>query len=610
MKNIKRVALSAFAIAAAFFASIILSNVYVLDKQRDHQKNGIITKDEQDRRAPTHVEESSMVPSSQPSNHPTIFHPISVNSAVAEKLKNSGIDLSQESKESLKEKISNADIDNAKLMEKLSKAGVELPEGSNEALEKSFSDADMEIVENTNELTVNIENIAKIDAWIEQLVKDGIEVSQLSLAEVRDQLTNVGVPNEHVSDEELRMKIFYNSRAHATKQPTVLYQTVHENYTEVPENFHDKLIFHVMTLGSIDETKCGGCQLLYELKQTLVDQGYTLYGEPDEKTPTCPSAEDLSRASFEDKTIVIICYEGIPVRCYDYGHGNVVHIRWILAPLGALGTDLDQFTHWGADDFVFHHTANNAFDPDNLPPSNIMQVLKSPRPGDETDFKTFPSAENRTKSLFYVGKATHFEADLTLHIGHGVEFQELEQYKMTPAYFVEQVLNTEYFYCYDAYTFYAYMAAMSGAVTIVSPFWGLTKTQWVSGSYVGEYFKAVGEELPGIAWGWDEGEIEYARRTMSELRGYLDRVRTWCRDVTVPRMARDAYRYAMGERVNFEGALYIHEAFPVEKNVIEGYHWNGVESKEGTEMKEEDLNAISHLLNMTKEVEEQANEEP
>lgn len=48
---------------------------------------------------------------------------------------------------------------------------------------------------------------------------------------------------------------------------------------------------------------------------------------------------------------------------------------------------------------------------------------------------------------------------------------------------------------------------------------------------------------------------------MSELRSFLFKVRQWGKEVTVPRLLRDCYRYGIGERKNFEGALLVRQAY-------------------------------------------------
>ncbi len=104
---------------------------------------------------------------------------------------------------------------------------------------------------------------------------------------------------------------------------------------------------------------------------------------------------------------------------------------------------------------------------------------------------------------------------------------------------------------------------MVGTVSVIAPIDGFTKHQWLRGTYVGEYMEATGKPVPGIAYGWDERELEYARKTMFALRNYMFKVRAWGRDKTVPRFMRDCYRYSRGAQnsTQLEGGMLVSESF-------------------------------------------------
>jgi hypothetical protein len=107
------------------------------------------------------------------------------------------------------------------------------------------------------------------------------------------------------------------------------------------------------------------------------------------------------------------------------------------------------------------------------------------------------------------------------------------------------------------------MAAMAGTIPVVQPFLHFSKEEWILMSYVGEYITSTGAkvEIPGVAYGWEEKEIDYARRTLPQLREFLFKVKEWSQS-TVPVFLRDSYRYGKGERVDFEGGLLVRDAFP------------------------------------------------
>lgn len=68
-----------------------------------------------------------------------------------------------------------------------------------------------------------------------------------------------------------------------------------------------------------------------------------------------------------------------------------------------------------------------------------------------------------------------------------------------------------FFRCFDPYTMYAAYAAVCGCVPVVEPVEGLTKEEW----YPRE------SDRYGVAYGWDESEIAWARETRGLL---LDRL--------------------------------------------------------------------------------------
>ncbi len=86
----------------------------------------------------------------------------------------------------------------------------------------------------------------------------------------------------------------------------------------------------------------------------------------------------------------------------------------------------------------------------------------------------------------------------------------------------KNITQYEYFVTYDPYTYWRWIAAMSGTVSVVYPLQGKSKYEWLMSTFVGPYLKASNKtNLPGIAYGWTSSEIDYARRTMHQLRPML-----------------------------------------------------------------------------------------
>ena len=105
----------------------------------------------------------------------------------------------------------------------------------------------------------------------------------------------------------------------------------------------------------------------------------------------------------------------------------------------------------------------------------------------------------------------------------------------------------------NPYSYWSFLAAMSGAVSVVYPIHGVTKEQWTQSIFFYEYLQTTGKRfIPGVAYGWVKSELEFARETMHELRAFLIDAKKWGEQVTVDRFARDCYRHTHGMRSNFE----------------------------------------------------------
>lgn len=127
--------------------------------------------------------------------------------------------------------------------------------------------------------------------------------------------------------------------------------------------------------------------------------------------------------------------------------------------------------------------------------------------------------------------------------------------------------NYEYFISYDPYSYWSFLAAMSGAVSVVYPLHGVTKEQWTKSVFIYEYLQNTGKTfIPGVAYGWVKSELEFARETMHELRTFLIDSKKWGEQFTVDRFARDCYRHITGMRSNFEAAGLVRDFFPINVN--------------------------------------------
>lgn len=317
---------------------------------------------------------------------------------------------------------------------------------------------------------------------------------------------------------------------------------------EEPPNFwKESLHIHVLTHGRSNE--CGSCMVLHELADTIDNLNIST-----SRADHCPTdSQPAGSLAAGNKTLVFVYPEVDSLTCT--GGGIRVHVRWILGPL-AKNAPLHQYKQWGEDDLVFNYASSIAVHPSLLPSSNILQVITSPKAGDQFDLpaEIFDKTDRRgTAWTMRKGLSWHSKID---HVHNVLPEPHVEVNHPTAAEF----LKFEYFVSYDPYTFYSFAAGMSGVISIVHPIANVTKQDWAKGTYVGEYFKQKGGDVPGIAYGWSKKEIRHANHTMRELHEFMLNVRKWGRETTVERFARDCYWYGMGVK-KFESALLVKDAY-------------------------------------------------
>jgi UDP-sugar transporter A1/2/3 len=329
------------------------------------------------------------------------------------------------------------------------------------------------------------------------------------------------------------------------KEVRVKFSYVEPKMTAVPDDWKDHVHVHVYEASGKENHNCGGCMVLWELADYVADLGISV--------STSSVAKSTTEPILAGKTIALV-YPEVSTDTVVIGSGNIVHVRWILAPLNKGKTY--NYQAWGEDDLVFNYASSCAVHPKLLPNSNILQVITNPKEGDEFDLGAAVfSNTGRQGTAWTLRKGEHWHANID-YVHERLPEPHVQHDQPTAA----SLVNFEYFVSYDPYTFYSYEAAMAGAISIVHPLENVSKKEWALGTYVGEYLKETGGDVPGIAYGWSEEEIEYAKRTMPELRAFMLNVRKWGKEKTVERFAKDCYRYGTGER-EFESGIMVKDAY-------------------------------------------------
>jgi hypothetical protein len=183
--------------------------------------------------------------------------------------------------------------------------------------------------------------------------------------------------------------------------------------------------------------------------------------------------------------------------------------------------------------------------------------------------------QNRSGIAFMIRKARRFHRRIERFVYNKSmnssiyrDFTRLEEFathKSNKTESLKRLRTYKYFISYDPYSFWSRLPAMSGAVSIVVPIRNRSREEWVKSFYIGSYLEAMKLpfRIPGIAYGWkDEEELQYARKTMHELRPLLLNVNSWGEEVTLRRFVRDCHRWLeSGPLSKFEGGVLAKDFF-------------------------------------------------
>jgi hypothetical protein len=320
-------------------------------------------------------------------------------------------------------------------------------------------------------------------------------------------------------------------------------------------SFSDEL--HFIVQHAPNATGCGGCDVLNELIPSLKNLGFHVFGKRGIRG--CPNPASIEGVIPLNRTLVFVKPGRDRAYCPPlFPNRSSITVHWILGPPGVMGPPLKDLGYkW--DDLVFSY-APHMIEAHSY--KNSLMVLKNPVPGDETDIphEVFYN-KNRSGILWTMRKGKAFHSNITyIHEHSGISSTNREREQPIK---VEDLVKYEYFVTYDPQTYLTELAAMSGTVSIVYPVAGQTKEQWFMNRFQGPYLHATGNTvMPGVAYGWNDSEISFARRTMHQARPFLVDMKRWGVETTVARFARDCYRYKNGARTNFEAGLLVKDAFP------------------------------------------------
>jgi hypothetical protein len=351
----------------------------------------------------------------------------------------------------------------------------------------------------------------------------------------------------------------FNEQTFVLNKQQQLSKENNDPWSNIMNESKKDLHFIISTTGN-NFKDCGGCLALQKLVNTLREMEYSV---TEILWRTCPEKETVDSILATGKHPVFV----YPLECSGCSFNDqqtnstkydaITHVHWVMASLFTMVTK-NHTRYWNPESLVFTYQPNAL---KNLTLSNSLMVLTNPQDGDSTDIsQDLFYNSNRSGVLWSIRKGHEFHNSIKyIHEHEGVNATQFERTERIP----KDITQYEYFVTYDPHTYWSWIAAMSGTVSVVYPLEGKSKYEWLTSTFVGPYLKASNKtNLPGIAYGWTSSEIDYARRTMHQLRPFMIEVKRWGEEITVPRFVRDCYRHSHGARSNFESALLVRDAYP------------------------------------------------
>ena len=312
-----------------------------------------------------------------------------------------------------------------------------------------------------------------------------------------------------------------------------------------------------------DSPTCGGCVALATLADALQALGEAV------ARPRLDRFDTASSPVAPGKIKVAVFPEAYDARALRKRLPGALAVRWMLAPVPEPGTR-NWPNGFGAekidpgfaqDEWVWNYgiygTPGMTGGVHGVPHSNLLIAQTNPTPGDDLDLTGYPALPRHgTVFTYRKGKAWH-GADLQLlHKPGDTEMMRCD----SRADVIMMLRSHEYFVCYDPFSYLAFMAAQLGCIPVIHPMRGHSKFEWLNATLFSGYMRDNKlTNLQGVAYGW--GDVEFARKTLGRARAEQYRVKAWGLG-TVARFARDARRWAAGQRSGFEGAKNTSDFYP------------------------------------------------
>ena len=250
--------------------------------------------------------------------------------------------------------------------------------------------------------------------------------------------------------------------------------------------------FLIYTINEFDND-CGGLVVQYYLASLLEEHGI--------------SVRIKAPKNIENNIFNKWYQDGDPFDIVLYGEtipGNPMYgkhvVRWILAELGVFSS-IDINKTWGPNDLVYYYYG--LYD-------NILRIQY-----------INPNVCN-TNLLGSRKEYCHTFRKSFLHEHEMITVPDNSYEVSRQADYVKIFNEYKYFICYDPCTLLLIIAPLCGCITIIHPYKGYTRKEWLTFWNFQVFLEETNTELYGVAYGYEPSEIEFAKNTLHLAKGLID----------------------------------------------------------------------------------------
>lgn len=264
---------------------------------------------------------------------------------------------------------------------------------------------------------------------------------------------------------------------------------------------------------------CGGIQVLFEMAR-VIDEN------PNWRALMCTrkNVENSTFTNFIDKDQIRLLDMDKTVVLYpEIVDGNPIPEAKHVARLILFKIDPKIQVTWRETDMIYYFSS---FGNDEISTEKLFYCLRE----QPSELLREQPKERKINSCMW-RKWDHFHSEENVQEWMPTDLLNLDRFG-TFAEKREKLQSSLTFYSADPYTYWSFIAAFNGAVSVIMPI-NMTKSEWAASLFLGDYLRnefdpmayvdtlvefsqeeIVARQPFGVAWGTDEREILWAKRTM------------------------------------------------------------------------------------------------